>query len=102
MLAQGAFSAPGRCSSSTSTGPDRGTVTEVTEPFALTDVAISPKDGTGWAIGGPDDLGEVHLFHQLDDGTIVDVLNITAYQAGDPDPVDHDDPPNPIESNPTA
>ncbi len=100
VLAQGAFSAPGPVLEFDIHRPGWGTVTEVTEPFALTDVAISPKDGTGWAIGGPDDLGEVHLFHQLDDGTIVDVLNITAYQAGDPDPVDHDDPPNPIESNP--
>ena len=31
---------------------------------------------------------------------MVDVLDIAAYQAGDPDPVDHDDPPNPSESNP--
>ena len=38
--------------------------------------------------------------HQLSDGSIVDVLDIPGYQAGDPDPVDHDDPPNPTESNP--
>ena len=80
-------------------------------------MAISPKDGTGWAIspvpvldpttGEPvldpetgEPITEGHLFHQLADGTIVDVLNLAAYQAGDPDPVDHDDPPNPIESNP--
>ena len=80
-------------------------------------MAISPKDGTGWAIspvpvvdpetGEPvldpetgEPITEGHLFHRLADGTIVDVLNIAAYQAGDPDPVDHDDPPNPIESNP--
>jgi hypothetical protein len=89
-------------------GHGRGTATPVTEPFALVDVAVSPHDGTGWGIG-PVEIGvdpetgepitEMHLFHQLMDGTIVDVLNIPAYQATDPDPVDHDDPPNPIESN---
>jgi hypothetical protein len=42
----------------------------------------------------------VYLFHQLADGMIVDVLNIAVYQATDPDPIDHDDPPNPTESNP--
>ena len=65
---------------------------EVTEPFDLTDVAISPVDGTGWALSGG------LLFHQLADGSIVEVLDIVAYQVGDPDPVDQDDFPE--ESNP--
>ena len=65
----------------------------------LIDVAISPLDDTGWGIG-PVETGDVHLFHQLADGTVVDVLNISAYQAEDPDPVDQDDPPFPEESNP--
>lgn len=60
-------------------------------------MAISPLDDTGWAISF-DEFGEGHLYHQLADGTIVDVLNITEYQAGDPDPVDVED--NPTESNP--
>ncbi len=99
VVAQGAFGAPGPVLVFFLGGPDSGTAVPVTEPFTIIDVAISPKDGTGWAIG-PDDTGVGHLFHQLTDGTIVDVLNIADYQAGDPDPVDHDDPPNPFESNP--
>ena len=76
-------------------GRNRGTVTPVTDPVNLVDVAISPKDGTGWGITQTGDL-----LHQLEDGTVVTVANIPAYQAGDPDPVDRDIPPNAIESNP--
>ena len=75
-------------------GPARGTVNAVSGPADLVDVAISPVDGTGWGIGGG------FLFHQLADGTVVQVLDITAYQAGDPDPTDQDQPPFPEESNP--
>ena len=117
VIGQGAFGPPGPVLEFFLRGPNRGTSTPVTDPFNVVDVAISPKDGTGWAIspvpildpttGEPvldpetgEPITEGHLFHQLADGTIVDVLNIPAYQAGDPDPVDHDDPPNPIESNP--
>ena len=99
VIGQGAFGPPGPVLVYLMHGPDKGTVVEVTDPVNLTDVAVSPKDGTGWGIG-PDENDEGHLFHQLADGTVVDVLNIADYQAGDPDPVDHDDPPNPIESNP--
>ena len=101
IIAQGAFGAPGPVLEYDLRGRDRGTVTPLTDAFGLIDVAISPRDGTGWALG-PSDTGDgsVHLFHQLSDGTIVDVKNITAYQMDDPDPVDHDDPPNPTESNP--
>lgn len=81
-------------------GRDRG-ATPITEPFTLVDAAVSPLDGSGWALGPSlDDDGTIHLFHQLADGTIVDVLDVFAYQAGDPDPVDRDVPPNPIEANP--
>ncbi len=76
-------------------GRDKGTVTPVTDPANIVDVAISPKDGTGWAIAG-----DGTLFHQLLDGSIVPVGNIPEYQAGDPDPVDQDRPANPTESNP--
>ena len=76
-------------------GRDKGSVTPVTEPANLVDVAISPKDGTGWAIAA-----DGTLLHQLADGTIVPVRNIPEYQSTDPDPVDRDQPPNPIESNP--
>ncbi|MET0147339.1 MAG: ScyD/ScyE family protein [Ilumatobacteraceae bacterium] len=76
-------------------GKDRGTLTPVTDDFQLADVAISPLDGTGWAIAT-----DLVLYHQLEDGTIEPVLDLAAYQAGDPDPVDQDDPPFPEESNP--
>jgi hypothetical protein len=102
VVAQGAFSDP------TSTtdpggpvllfhtrGPAKGTADAITDPFQLVDVAISPVDDTGWAIGT-----NRHLFHRLADGTIVDVLDIAAYQAVDIDPVDQDMPPDPADSNP--
>jgi len=96
VIAQGAFGAPGPVVVLPVQGRNKGVPTEVTDPFSLTDVAIDPHDGTAWAIGG-----DQHLYHQLSDGTIVDVLDIPGYQATDPDPVDQDmDPPNPIESNP--
>ncbi len=105
VVGQGAFGPPGPVVEYVLRGRWRGAVNPLTEPFALVDVAISPIDDTGWAIAFvPDEddpeAGSSHLFHQLADGTIVDVLDITAYQATDPDPVDHDVPPNPIESNP--
>jgi hypothetical protein len=95
VIGQGTFGAPGPVLSYILRGPGRGTAVPITDPFSVTDVAVSPKDGTGWAIGG-----DLHLYHRLADGSIVDVLDIAAYQATDPDPIDHDDPPNPTESNP--
>jgi hypothetical protein len=104
VVAQGAFSDPADPTAPPpapvfvydTKGRNKGTVTPVTDPVNLTDVAISPKDGTGWGIAG-----DGSLLHQLEDGTVVTVANIPEYQAGDPDPVDRDtDPPNPIESNP--
>ncbi|MEP6660907.1 MAG: ScyD/ScyE family protein [Acidimicrobiales bacterium] len=102
VVAQGAFSDPsdptdlgGPVLVFHTRGPAKGTADAITDPFQIVDVAISPVDDTGWAIGT-----DQHLYHQLADGSIVDVLDIPAYQATDPDPVDHDDPPNPTESNP--
>jgi hypothetical protein len=95
-IAQGAFGPPGPVLVLDLHGRNRGTVTPVTDPANLIDVAISPKDGTGWAIDGNDGT----LLHQLADGTIVPVANIPTYQQTDPDPVDRDMPANPIESNP--
>ena len=97
VVAQGAFSDP---SSTTdpggpvllfhTRGPAKGTAEAITDPFQIVDVAISPVDDTGWAIGT-----DRHLYHQLADGNIVDVLDIAAYQAVDIDPVDQDMPPDP-------
>ena len=91
IIAQGAFGPPGPVLAYDRTAPHRSRVTAVTEPFNLTDVAISPLDGTGWALGG------TSLFHQLADGTIEE-FDIAGYQAGDIDPVDQDNFPE--ESNP--
>lgn len=93
VVAQGAFGAPGPVLVHVLRGRDRGQTFEVTDPVNLTDVAVSPLDDTGWAIGG-----DGVLYHQLADGTIVPVLNIIEYQQGDPDPVDQDNFPE--ESNP--
>jgi hypothetical protein len=111
VVGQGAFGAPGPVLEYDIRGRDKGKTTPLTEPANLVDVAVSPKDGTGWGITGPippegdpapppGAIPRGHLLHQLRDGTVVDVLDITAYQAGDPDPVDQDRPPNPTESNP--
>jgi hypothetical protein len=93
VVAQGAFGPPGPVLVHVVRGRDRGQTVEVTEPVNLVDVAVSPRDGTGWGIGG-----DGVLYHQLRDGTIVPVLNMIEYQQGDPDPVDRDDFPE--ESNP--
>jgi hypothetical protein len=93
VVAQGAFGPPGPVLVYLLHGRDRGSTFEATDPINLIDVAISPLDGTGWGIGG-----DGVLYHQLADGTVVPVLNIIAYQQGDPDPVDQDDFPE--ESNP--
>lgn len=100
VLGQGAFGAPGPVVVVPQHGPDRGEVIPLTDPFNLTDLALSPLDGTGWGIGPIEVNGEEHvvLFHELSDGTIEAVLDITTYQAGDPDPYDQDDFPE--ESNP--
>ena len=102
VVAQGAFSDPASTTDLGgpvllfhTRGPAKGTADAITDPFQIVDVAISPVDDTGWAIGT-----NRHLFHQLADGTIVDVLDIAAYQAVDIDPVDQDMPPDPADSNP--
>lgn len=92
VVGQGAFGPPSPALLYILHGPDRGNAFEVTAPANLIDVAISPLDGTGWGIGNG------LLLHQLADGTVVTVLDIGAYQAGDPDPVDQDGDPG--ESNP--
>ena len=98
IVAQGAFGPPGPVLRYDLQAPRGQKVTEVTDPFNITDVAISPLDGTGWAIAPGSVANSVSLYHQLADGTIVEVLDITGYQVGDPDPVDQDNFPE--ESNP--
>ena len=54
VVAQGAFGPPGPVLVFPQSGPDKGAAIPVTDPVNLTDVAISPTDGTGWGIG-PDE-----------------------------------------------
>ena len=94
VVAQGAFGPPAPVIAYNPRVRPRDRVTELTEPFNLVDMAISPLDGTGWAISSADQT----LYHQLADGTVVPVLNVPQYQTGDPDPVDNEGIPD--ESNP--
>lgn len=57
------------------------------------DVAISPLDDTGRGI-----RGDGIVVHQLADGTVDEVLDMPAYQAEDPDPVNQEGVPD--ESHP--
>jgi DNA-binding beta-propeller fold protein YncE len=97
VVAQGAFGPPGPVLVFPQFGRDRGEAIPITDPASLIDIAVSPKDGTGWGIG-PGELDHAWLFHRLHDGTIDPVFDITAYQATDPDP--HDQEGIPDESNP--
>ena len=54
VVAQGAFGPPDPVLVYVLRGRDRGDVFPVTGPATLTDVAISPLDGTGWGALRPD------------------------------------------------
>jgi hypothetical protein len=92
IVGQGAFGPPGPVLLYVVKGADRGSIIELTEPVNVVDVAEGP-DGSGWAIGG-----DLVLYRQDVGGDIEAVLDIPAYQAGDPDPFDQEG--NPTESNP--
>jgi hypothetical protein len=92
VVAQGAFGPPGPVLLYVLRGRDRGTTIELTEPFNIVDLATS-RDGSAWAIGG-----DLVLFRQDPVGVIAPVLDIAAYQQGDPDPNNTAD--DPTESNP--
>ena len=98
IIAQGAFGPPGPVLRYDRRIPNRRGVTAVTDPFNITDVAINPSDGTGWAIAPGSVEDTVSLYHQLADGTIVEVLDITGYQVTDPDPYDQDELPRRVQS----
>jgi hypothetical protein len=93
VIGQGAFGPPDPVLVYPLRGPDKGEPFPVTEPLALVDVAISPRDGTGWGLGS-----DQTLYHELPDGTIEEVINFAEYQSTDPDP--HDLEGNPTETNP--
>jgi hypothetical protein len=93
FLGQGEYGQPGPALQYTFKGAARGTVTPLTDPVNIADVAATP-DGAGWAIGG-----DHVLYRQAGpDAAIEPILDIGAYQAGDPDPYNSDE--DPAESNP--
>jgi hypothetical protein len=74
-------------------GTGKGTVTSLTDPVNIVDVAVTP-DGAGWAIGG-----DQTLYRQAVGGPIEAILDIAAYQKADLDP--YNDPlQDPAETNP--
>jgi hypothetical protein len=91
-IGQGAYGPPGPALQYFLTGPQRGTAQAVTDPANLVDIAVTP-DGAGWAIGG-----DAVLYRQTPDGVISPILDIAAYQAADPDPVNSAG--DPAETNP--
>jgi hypothetical protein len=98
VVGQGAFGAPGPLLEYRRRG--HGTTRALTGPLNLVDVAAA-RDGSVWAIRGASAPGQhVTLVRRDRKGRLSTVLDITAYQAADPDPTDHDNPPNPTESNP--
>ena len=93
-VSQGAFGPPGPVLEYLLTGTARGTAREITDPIPLIDLAATP-DGAGWGI-----VADGTLARQAPDGTISTVLDIHAYQDGDPDLDNKPGQPDPTESNP--
>jgi len=87
VVGAGTFGPPGPILEYVRHGVDHGTTIELLDDAAVVDIAVTPDDA-GWAIGAND----ATLYRQ-DPGTgaIEAVLDIAAYQQGDPDPVDQDD-----------
>ncbi len=92
VLAQGAFGPPGPILEYFFKGANKGTSAPLTDPVNVTDVAMTP-DGAGWAIGG-----DFWIYRMTPDGTITPILDMAAYQVGDPDPNNLAD--DPAETNP--
>ena len=86
IVAQGAFGPPGPVVKYVLRGRDHGDTIDITDPVNVIDVAVAPDD-SAWAIGG-----DGILYRAAPGRTSIDaVLDIPAYQKGDPDPVDQDD-----------
>ena len=104
VVAQGAFTpAAGPVLLYLLHGRDRGSTVPLSDARRFGDVAAAP-DGSGWALGAGSveegGVGDTWLYRRDRHGKITKVVDIAAYQKTDPDPYDHDDPPNPTESNP--
>jgi hypothetical protein len=98
-IGQGAYSPPpgGPVLQYFFRGAHKGTSMPLTDPANVVDIAAT-RDGAGWAIVH-DGVNHSSLYRQAPDGTISAVLDITAYQAADPDP--YNNPvEDPAESNP--
>jgi len=80
LVGQGAAGPPGPVLQYFFKGKNRGTSAPLTDPINVSDVAVTP-DGAGWAIGA-----DHVLYRQMPGGPIESVLDIQAYQNGDPDP----------------
>ena len=95
FIGQGWVSAPAPVLQYQLSGRGKGTVEEITDPLNLADIAAA-ADGAGWAIGG-----DLVLYRQAElGGSVEPILDIAAYQEGDPDPDDQDNFPE--ESNPNG
>ena len=79
------------------TAPRHDRVIPITDPFNLVDVAISPLDDTGWR------SAKACCSTSSPTARPSPLLDLVAYQVGDPDPTDQDptdDEGPPEESNP--
>lgn len=91
-VSQGAFGAPGPVLL-VSQYRNKVRTTPLTGPLNLMDIVFTP-DGAGWGIGS-----DMVLYRQKPGGTPKPILDIKAYQAGDPDP-NNIAPQDPQEANP--
>lgn len=92
VVGQGAFGPPGPVLEYFFKGSQKGTSTPLTDPVNVMDVAMTP-DGAGWAIGG-----DGWIYRMAPGGAITPILDMAAYQGGDPDPNNLAD--DPAETNP--
>ena len=99
FVGQGWFGPPGPVLEYRLTGPNRGTTRELTPPALVTDITGTP-DGAGWAIASDGGDGRILVRQAAEGEPIETILDIIAYQASDPDPVDLEQAPG--ESNPNG
>jgi hypothetical protein len=99
FVGQGWIGPPGPVLDYSLTGRARGTARAVTDPVPVADIAGTP-DGAGWAIVNDGPTGRILVRQASEGATVEPILDIIAYQAGDPDPYDQE--ASPTESNPNG